>query len=141
MIEIHDIPEDDRTLGERLAELLDADATSKGHPYTGTYFGLAAWDGENFAGGAQYQLLYGWCFLKQLAVDTTYRGAQVGSRLLEALETRMRANGALGIWLDTFGYQAAPFYRRHGFEEFGRLAGSVSEEDRIFLRETLGAEI
>ena len=139
MIDIRKSDVAETGLTRRLVDIMDVHANEAGHPYQEGTLGLTAWDGETFAGGAEYQMNYGWCFLKLLAVEPAFRGRNVGSRLMDELERLMQAEGAIGIWLDTYGYQAAPFYTRHGFEEFGRLAGATPNEDRIFMRKLLGA--
>ena len=87
MIAIADMTGDPATLEGRLIDFLDTHARDAGHPFTGKTYGLEAWDGSVFLGGAQYQLTYGWCFLKLLAVTADQRQSGVGSRLLDALES------------------------------------------------------
>jgi GNAT superfamily N-acetyltransferase len=51
------------------------------------------------------------------------RGQGLGSRLLAAAEAEAWRRDCLGVFLDTFEYQALPFYQRHGYELFGTLDG------------------
>lgn len=41
------------------------------------------------------------------------------------------------MWLDTFQFQARPFYERLGFEVFGRLEGLAPYFPRYFMKKTL----
>ncbi len=135
---IRDASEDNKTLTKRLVGLLDVHAEESGFPFAPGLCGLEVWHGDCFAGGLQFQVNYNWCFVKLLAVEPEKRGNGVGSDLLGALETRMADARVIGIWLDTYGFQAARFYERHGYREFGRLSGRSSEQDRIFMNKTLG---
>lgn len=137
MIEIRESVGDEDGLGRRLGALLDGHAVDVGHPFNREIHSLTAWKGDAFLGGAQYQVHYRWCFLMQLAVAPEGRRQGTGSHLIERIEARMRGENALGIWLDTYGFEAAPFYRRHGFVEFGRIPGPSPDLDRIFMRKEL----
>jgi hypothetical protein len=41
------------------------------------------------------------------------------------------------MWLDTFDFQARPFYERLGFGVFGRLDGLAPFFPRNFMKKTL----
>ncbi len=43
------------------------------------------------------------------------RSQGVGAALLEAFETEARRRGCAIVFLDTFSFQARPFYERHGY--------------------------
>ena len=137
-VEIRDATLAPDELEARLIDVLDVHSKAAGYPFDPTSFGLEAWDGETFLGGAQYHFNNGWCFLKLLGVTQAHRKTGAGRMLMLALEVRMREQDAIGIWLDTFGFQAAPFYAGLGYEEFGRLSGPTPERDRIFMRKHLG---
>ncbi|MEM7744928.1 MAG: GNAT family N-acetyltransferase [Pseudomonadota bacterium] len=137
MIEIREDARDHAELARELGDMLDGHAAAVGHPFNRETRCLTAWDGGTCVGGAQYQVNYGWCFLMQLALAPQSRRHGVGSRLINALEERMLDENAAGIWLDTYGFEAAPFYEGHGFHEFGRLAGASPTLDRIFMRKPL----
>lgn len=72
-------------------------------------------------GGALAETNAGWCFIKGLWVTELQRGLGHGSRLLSALENGARSRGCIGIYLDTYSFQARPFYERHGYTVFGVL--------------------
>lgn len=77
---------------------------------------------------------YGWAFVKYLAIPDEYRGQGLGSRLIEEAEAIARARGYLGVWLDTFEFQAKPFYEKLGYEVFGQLEGGSNAIPRYFLK-------
>lgn len=72
-------------------------------------------------GGALGETNAGWCFLKALWVDDGLRGRGHGSRLLAAVEDGARARGCVGVYLDTYSFQARPFYEQAGYAVFGTL--------------------
>lgn len=77
---------------------------------------------------------YGWAFIKYLAVPEACRGLGLGSRLMQEAETIARARGYMGVWLDTFAFQAKPFYEKLGYTVFGALPGGPNAIQRYFLR-------
>jgi GNAT superfamily N-acetyltransferase len=77
--------------------------------------------GGGVVGGALGETNAGWLFLKALWVDDALRGRGHGRRLLEAVEAGARARGCLGVYLDTYSFQARPFYERAGYTVFGTL--------------------
>ena len=62
-----------------------------------------------------------WLFVSALWVDDGLRHSGVGARLIAGAEAEARLRGCLGIYLDTFSFQARPFYEKLGFTLFGEL--------------------
>lgn len=77
---------------------------------------------------------YGWAFIRYLAVPEQYRGQGLGRRLMTEAEKIARDRGYIGLWLDTFEFQARPFYEKLGFEVFGELEGGQGAIARYFLK-------
>ena len=83
--------------------------------------------------------MHGWTwggtgFVQAIWVHETRRGRGLGSRLLAAAEAEARRRGCHQMHLDTHGYQAPEFYRRHGYDVIGELPGWPGDDVRIFLR-------
>jgi GNAT superfamily N-acetyltransferase len=78
---------------------------------------------DDVVGGLLGHSVYRWLFIAKLWIAEPFRGRGYGSALLDAAEAEARARGCDGIHLDTFEYQARPFYEKHGFELFGTLEG------------------
>ncbi|MCY1744562.1 GNAT family N-acetyltransferase [Ensifer sp. SL37] len=89
---------------------------------------------RNATGGLYATDGYGWAFIRYLAVPEQYRGQGLGRRLIEQAETIARQRGYVGLWLDTFEFQARPFYEKLGFEVFGELEGGDGAIARYFLK-------
>jgi GNAT superfamily N-acetyltransferase len=90
-------------------------------------------------GGASGDSHYAWLYLSLLWVEESLRRAGWGRRLVERFETEGAALGARRIWVDTYGFQAPGFYRRLGYQEFGRLDDFPPGSARHFLWKPLGA--
>ena len=88
-------------------------------------------------GGLHGKLLYRWMFIELLVVPEQTRGQGMGSRLMGMAEDLAREKNCVGIWLDTFDFQAPEFYRRHGFSEFGQLQDYPPGHQRLFFHKRL----
>lgn len=133
MVEIHVFDGDANAHQGKIAEILNVHSREAGHPWAPEAVNLYATVDAAPAGGLAGQLLYGWLWVMLLAVEPAFRGRGVGSGLLAEAETIARAKGAIGVNVDTFGFQAADFYLGLGYQEVSRLEGPTPEEDRIFF--------
>jgi hypothetical protein len=52
-------------------------------------------------------------------------------------ETEAVARGCHSAWLDTFAFQARPFYERLGYTCFGELNDYPNGSARYFMKKTL----
>lgn len=73
-----------------------------------------------------------------LRVDMLYvideaRSRGLGSRLLHRAEEEAARRGCHSAWLDTYDFQARPFYERHGFRVFGTLTGFADGHERYYM--------
>lgn len=88
-------------------------------------------------GGVHAETMHGWLHVATLAVVEEWRGRGLGSRLLEAVEAEGRRRGCKNVWLDTFSFQAQPFYGRAGYHTFGVLDDFPPGETRYFMTKSL----
>lgn len=84
-------------------------------------------------GGLWGETSFGWLHVQMLFVPEQLRGRGVGSSLMALAETEARLRGCCGAHLDAFSFQAAPFYRKLGFETFGQLDGFPPGHRRLYL--------
>lgn len=63
----------------------------------------------------------GMLFIKWFWIDEALRGKGHGRALLAAAEEAGRTRGCTAVYLDTFEFQARPFYEKHGYRLFGTL--------------------
>lgn len=88
-------------------------------------------------GGLWGKIAYDWLFVELLAVPEEWRGGNYGKALMQEAESIARAHGCVGMWLDTFEFQARGFYEKLGFELFGELEDHPVGQRRFFLRKRL----
>lgn len=88
-------------------------------------------------GGLHGRVLYRWCFIELLVVPEQARGQRMGSRLMEMAEDFARERNCVGVWLDTFDFQAPEFYRKHGYASFGQLDDYPPGHQRLFFQKRL----
>ena len=74
-------------------------------------------------GGLLGHIRWRWLYVAKLWVDDAHRGAGHGAALMTAAESHARAHDCVGAYLDTFAYQARPFYEKLGYTLFGTLDG------------------
>jgi GNAT superfamily N-acetyltransferase len=105
-----------RTLHEPVAILLQGDAHSE------------------VVGGLWGKIYYEWLFVELLFVPENLRGARLGSQMIAKAEDMARQKNCVGVWLDTFSFQAPEFYRKLGYDVFGSLDNYPTGRTRFFLQ-------
>jgi len=88
-------------------------------------------------GGVLGQLWGGWLQVTHLWVTEAARGAGHGTRLMENAEAYARSRGAVSATLETYSFQARPFYERLGYEVFSTLKGYPLGHVKFYLRKAL----
>jgi GNAT superfamily N-acetyltransferase len=101
-------------------------------PYTA--FPLALSVGE---GGLWTMVSRDWMFLDLFVLPEALRGTGIGSAVLREAERTAKELGCVGIWLDTFSFQARPFYEGLGYTVFGQLDDYPAGHTRYFLQKRL----
>ncbi len=79
----------------------------------------------------------GWLRVELLGVFPAWRRQGIGSQLLGAAEIEARQRGCHSAWLDTFSFQALPFYQQHGYTIFGQLENYPNKHTRYFVQKSL----
>jgi ribosomal protein S18 acetylase RimI-like enzyme len=74
---------------------------------------------------------YGFLFVELLALGPA-KGAGLGREVMLLAEAEAKRRGLLGIWLDTWTFQAPGFYQKLGYIECGRITDYPPGHDRIF---------
>lgn len=88
-------------------------------------------------GGLTARVGFGWMFVELLFLPERLRGQGMGRRLMEQAEAVARQHDCIGIWLDTFSFQAPGFYQKLGFTIFGQISDIPPGASRIFLHKQL----
>jgi ribosomal protein S18 acetylase RimI-like enzyme len=76
-------------------------------------------------------------FVVILWVHDSLRHRGIGTRLMELAEEKARERGCQYAYLDTFSFQACPFYKRLGYEVFGTLDDFPNGHKRYFMKKSL----
>ena len=88
-------------------------------------------------GGILGHTRWRWLYIAKLWVDERAREHGLGTRLMSAAEDLARSRGCTDVSLDTFDYQARPFYEKLGYELFGTLEGYPPGSRQYYLRKRL----
>jgi GNAT superfamily N-acetyltransferase len=92
---------------------------------------------EAVLGGLWAQSRWGAFYVDMIVVPEALRGTGVGTDLMTRAEAEARARGCHLMWLDTYAFQARPFYEKLGFEVFGQMDGPAPFYPRWFMRKAL----
>lgn len=93
-------------------------------------------DSQATIGGLWGRSSYDWLFVEYFAIPDQFRGHDLGSKILAQAEHIARARGCLGVWLDTYSFQAPAFYKKQGYEMFGTIDDYPKGFSRHFLKKT-----
>jgi ribosomal protein S18 acetylase RimI-like enzyme len=88
-------------------------------------------------GGLSGSTNFGWLHIRLLVVDSTLGGMGYGSRLVRLAEEEAVSRGCTFAHLDTFSFQALPFYDKLGYEVFGTLDDYPTGHQRYYLKKRL----
>jgi len=61
----------------------------------------------------------------------------MGSQLMRMAEDLAREKECVGIWLDTFSFQAPAFYQKMGYSELGQIVDYPPGHRRHFFQKRL----
>ena len=88
-------------------------------------------------GGLVGLIRWKWLYIAKLWLPDELRGRGLGTRLIRAAEEHARRRGCTHASLDTFEYQARPFYEKLGYRVFGTLEGFPPGYRQHYLARTL----
>ena len=98
---------------------------------------LVARDEIGIVGGLLGHTKWSWLYVAKLWVDERGRGHGIGTQLLTAAEELARTRGCTDASLNTFEYQARPFYEKLGYALYGTLDGYPPGYRQFYLRKRL----
>lgn len=94
-------------------------------------------EGGRVAGGVLGHTKWQWLYVATLWVSEPLRGQGWGTKLMAAAEELARSRGCTHVSLDTFEYQARPFYEKRGYKLFGTLEGFPPGYRQYYLTKAL----
>lgn len=139
-LNIVEIDDTDEAFGNWVEALIDGTAKKLGCPFDPVPYNLKAVDASGRpVGGLTAHRVQGWLFIKLLGLTELSRGKGAGREMLEKAEDYARQMGLVGVYLDTFEFQAPGFYERLGYTECGRLPACRGAKQRIWLAKVFDA--
>ena len=76
-------------------------------------------------------------YIDMLWLAPAWRRGGRGAQILRAAEDEAIRRGCRTAWLDTYDFQARPFYERHGYAVFGEIDGLPGGHRRWFMKKAL----
>ena len=94
-------------------------------------------DSGDVVGGLLGHIKWRWLYVSKLWISDLHRGKGHGLALMNAAEDHAKARGCVGSYLDTFEFQARPFYEKCGYTIFGTLDGFPPGYRQFYLSKPL----
>jgi GNAT superfamily N-acetyltransferase len=94
---------------------------------------------DRVVGGIVADLFGGWAYISLLWIDESLRNSGLGTRLVTMLEQEALRQGCSHAHLETYSFEARPFYEKLGYELFATLEDYPPGHRKYFLKKTLGA--
>ncbi len=98
---------------------------------------LARDEAGQVIGGVLGESIWGWMLIETLWVHEDHRGQGYGRQLMVEAERVARERGCQHITLETFSFQALPFYQKLGYVVYGVLDGFPPGQTRYSLKKDL----
>jgi len=89
-------------------------------------------------GGLIADIAWGWLYICNLWLTDGLRGRGFGRQLLETAEEEAKKRGCRNAYLETFSFQARPFYEKLGYEVYGTLEDMPPGHRRYLMKKRLG---
>ncbi|WP_409293740.1 GNAT family N-acetyltransferase [Peribacillus sp. SCS-26] len=88
-------------------------------------------------GGILCEICWDWMEVKYLFIEEEKRKSGLGRRLLSEAENVAEKNGCTFIKLDTLSFQAFDFYKKMGYQEYGRIENAGGAFVHHYLKKDL----
>lgn len=88
-------------------------------------------------GGIWGYVNWNWLWIGAVWLSESLRGLGYGRQMMELIEQAGRERGCRYSHLDTFSFQARPFYEGLGYEVFATLDDYPAGHQRFFMKKTL----
>jgi GNAT superfamily N-acetyltransferase len=92
---------------------------------------------DEVMGGAIGNCFGGWLYIGLLWVEKSLRNRGYGTRLMHLIESEAIGLGCRNAHVDTYSFEAKPFYERLGYELFATLEDYPQGHRKYFLKKRL----
>ena len=92
---------------------------------------------DGVVGGIWGYVNWNWLWIGAVWLSEDLRGKGYGRQMMEAIEHKARERGCRYSHLDTFSFQARPFYEGLGYELFATLDDYPPGHQRFFMKKAL----
>jgi GNAT superfamily N-acetyltransferase len=96
-------------------------------------------DSGRIIGGLWALTYYRWMFVELMFVPQALRGRGMGTQIMREAEEEASRRGCHGVWLETFSFQAQPFYEKLGYAPFGVVPEYPPGHRRLFMLKRIGS--
>lgn len=96
-----------------------------------------AFDNGKLIGGAIGYIEYNWYFLDLLYIEENYRGQNIGTKLIKAIEEFAIKENLTGVRMETWNFQARGFYEKNGYKVFAQIENCPPGTIDYFLKKEL----
>jgi GNAT superfamily N-acetyltransferase len=89
---------------------------------------------DKVVGGVIANCFGGWMYISLLWVEKSLRNLGYGTRLMQLAEAEAIQMGCNHAHVDTYSFEAKPFYEKHGYELFATLEDYPPGHSKYFLK-------
>jgi len=130
----HDVPDGPETIEQLLRDYNRHNGPARNYQKLGI---LLKDDAGRTIGGLWGASRYRWLFIDHLFIPEHLRRTGLGTSLLHQAEDIARARDCIGVYLDTFAFQAPDFYQKLGYTIFGELKDFPPGASKFWLYKRL----
>ena len=88
-------------------------------------------------GGAIGSVFGGWLYISLMWIEDSLRNRGYGTKLLEMMENEAVKLGCRHAHVDTYSFEARPFYEKNGYTVFALLENYPEGHSKHFLKKKL----
>jgi len=92
---------------------------------------------DEVVGGVIANVFGGWVYISLLWIEESLRNLGYGTRLMNLVETEAAELGCHNAHVDTYSFEAKPFYERLGYKPFATLEDYPKGYCKYFLKKEI----